>query len=531
MLLPPRWLPQLQPICSLIPHVCALLSVIALTACSTSDFELGHGALRDSLPLGRGDLVEAHETTVVAPGVTLQTIRRSSKSKPVSSWTLRSPPLLSETDFSELKNCLTTRTSALVTFDRYAYPGQPDLTYRIINGSIFPSLEAAVSDVSYPAFKACGFKPQDIGLTPRSDNGPWQINVLEIDPSLFAGRIAVKLANDVLAGLEPVQAIAERTRAIAAVNASFFVMHEADGIVGDVAGLTVVGGRIISEPLNGRAILVLANKPKVSGRIADMNAEVRLLLPDGTKLVVDGINRMPGLTRNCGNAGDVPTSMAVHDATCSDSGEIIILESMAGFALDSNLPFRVFVNYLGLVSAAIPEDWAAQGGFVIAATGDRASELAHVLTPGTSTRILNEFGDGGTDVFAVNGAPLLLRGSENIDRAHIEGWPLDLGTSSARADEIHRWINLRAPRTAVGIRGDGRLLLVTIDGRQKKVSVGATISELRSVMRALGAEDALNLDGGGSSTMIVNGRIVNSPSDPSGPRPVADAIILYDDAN
>ncbi|MBR6423602.1 MAG: phosphodiester glycosidase family protein [Bacteroidales bacterium] len=88
----------------------------------------------------------------------------------------------------------------------------------------------------------------------------------------------------------------------------------------------------------------------------------------------------------------------------------------------------------------------------------------------------------------------------------------------------------RHPRTAVGRRADGTVLLVTADGRNAKAA-GLSMLELQQVMAALGCVDAINLDGGGSTTMVVRGVVVNHPSDNKrfdalGERPVANAIIV-----
>jgi exopolysaccharide biosynthesis protein len=84
----------------------------------------------------------------------------------------------------------------------------------------------------------------------------------------------------------------------------------------------------------------------------------------------------------------------------------------------------------------------------------------------------------------------------------------------------------RHPRSAVGLREDGSLLFVVVDGRQAGLSVGMTLPELAAFLKEQGAHDAYNLDGGGSSTLIVNGQIMNSPSDTAGERPSSDAIVL-----
>ena len=88
----------------------------------------------------------------------------------------------------------------------------------------------------------------------------------------------------------------------------------------------------------------------------------------------------------------------------------------------------------------------------------------------------------------------------------------------------------RHPRTAVGRRPDGTVLLVVADGRNAQAA-GLSMSELQQVMAALGCRDAVNLDGGGSTTMVVRGQVVNHPSDnkqfdPAGERVVANAIVV-----
>lgn len=84
----------------------------------------------------------------------------------------------------------------------------------------------------------------------------------------------------------------------------------------------------------------------------------------------------------------------------------------------------------------------------------------------------------------------------------------------------------RHPRTAVGYDDDGLLWLVVVDGRQAPHSAGMTLPELATLLQALGADEALNLDGGGSTTMVVGGRPVNRPSDATGERRVVNALAL-----
>jgi hypothetical protein len=122
-----------------------------------------------------------------------------------------------------------------------------------------------------------------------------------------------------------------------------------------------------------------------------------------------------------------------------------------------------------------------------------------------------EWGLPGEPPLAISGESILLRHGRRL-------------VSNDR--ELH-------PRTAIGIdRDTGRLLLLVIDGRAR-FSRGFTLVELAQMLRQLGAEDALNFDGGGSSTMVAEGRdgrrqVLNSPSDGQ-QRKIPDGIeILYD---
>jgi exopolysaccharide biosynthesis protein len=116
--------------------------------------------------------------------------------------------------------------------------------------------------------------------------------------------------------------------------------------------------------------------------------------------------------------------------------------------------------------------------------------------------------------FILGGGPILLK----------EGAPAAETDSGIYAEGFSR---NRHPRTAVGIRKDGSLVFITVDGRRPSQSVGMTIAEIADLMRELGCTDAINLDGGGSTTMVIRDKVVNHPSDPSGERPVGNALLVF----
>jgi Phosphodiester glycosidase/FlgD Ig-like domain len=112
---------------------------------------------------------------------------------------------------------------------------------------------------------------------------------------------------------------------------------------------------------------------------------------------------------------------------------------------------------------------------------------------------------------AIGGGPVLVRNGRPVFRAG-EAFPLRMLTS-------------RHPRTAVGQLPDGRMLLVVADGRSAS-SAGLTNWQLALQMQRLGAVTAIGLDGGGSSTMAFDGKVLNRPSDGS-PRSVANGLFVF----
>jgi exopolysaccharide biosynthesis protein len=82
--------------------------------------------------------------------------------------------------------------------------------------------------------------------------------------------------------------------------------------------------------------------------------------------------------------------------------------------------------------------------------------------------------------------------------------------------------NVRHPRSAIGIDVEGFVYFVVADGRST-ASVGMSLSELQRYLSQLGLIDAINLDGGGSSTLVVRESVMNTPSD-GRERPVAAVV-------
>jgi phosphodiester glycosidase len=158
-----------------------------------------------------------------------------------------------------------------------------------------------------------------------------------------------------------------------------------------------------------------------------------------------------------------------------------------------------------------------RNGAVLLARGSQVSKLLQEATAGTPivTRLIlspDWLASGVTD--ALGGGPVIVRNGKPVWRSGEDFLPSQLGP--------------RNPRTAVGQRRDGKIVLLAVDGRRRGYSVGMTNFELAQAMVRFGAVTASALDAGGSTTMAFNGKLLNRPSDPGGERPVAETLaVLY----
>jgi hypothetical protein len=346
------------------------------------------------------------------------------------------------------------------------------------------------------------------------EGGPWRVNVLSIRPG---ARVTVTPGGDAVGVRARPSILARRLAGVAAVNGGYFA---ADG---NPAGVLASAGALVSEPVGGRTALALGAQERLltalhfAGAVT-VESEIRLL---------DGVNRPPGLVPACGGrGGDRPTERPDAATICTDSSELVLFSPQWGGrapAADLHAVVRAGV-VTALRRRAIPKD-----GFVLGATGEAARFLDDAAAIGADVQpdlgLQTPRGALADEALAgiVGGGPRLLSGGRVRVRvrAAVEGF------SPLSAPWFYgSFVAARHPRTLAGVRSDGTLLLVTVDGRRPGWSAGVTLLEAARLMRALGAGDALNLDGGGSTAMTVRGRVVSRPSDPSGERPVSDALVV-----
>jgi Phosphodiester glycosidase len=347
------------------------------------------------------------------------------------------------------------------------------------------------------------------------DGGPWRVNVLAV---AAGARVQVAPAGTVGKLARP-SALSRRVQAVAAVNGSYFA---ADG---NPIGALASGGRLLSEPVGGRSALLLGPAPL---RIGALSFEGAVRLGDRTRLL-DGINRTPGEIPVCGGrGGDRPTDQPDAVTTCTDPSELVLLTPDWGARTPRRPGSLDALVRDGVVAALRPGGGTAvpPGAAVVTATGGartllRNAGVGAVAELDQSLRLRSSVLAADSVGEIVSAGPRLLAAGRVRLRSSAEGFnppsaPWFYGS----------FVASRQPRTMAGVRRDGSLLLVTVDGRRPGWSAGVTLAEGARVMRSLGARDALNLDGGGSTAMAVRGRTVSTPSDPSGERPVSNAIVV-----
>ncbi|HEY7596207.1 MAG TPA: phosphodiester glycosidase family protein [Actinophytocola sp.] len=498
----------------------------------------GHG-----LPLGPADLPESRDVQVLQPGVTLTTIIRG-EADPALGWTVEiavprgaddpdpdAPPtaIADQAHAQTLADALSDSGFSPrveeVTTPRVADYAGGTLGYRV---RIAFEHDKATADAVLAQVKAAGYTASTVYTGwdgAGTDRGPWRVQVLTIDPKRFHGKLVGDFGPDI-ERRETTSSLAQAQGATAAVNAGFFVLDPASGAPGDPAGLGVYNGQLLSEATNGRPVFAFTD----NGRHADVDRYrwVGTVRSGHEKLTLDGIDRVPGMIRNCGGtADDLPTNNPLHDTTCTDADEVVAFTPQYGASTPTGPGVEAVLDRHGTVTGVRePRGGAlAAGERSVQATGKQADALRAMAAPGTrltiDSHLVDERGHTArTPEMVVNGGPELVRNGRPHATPQADGM-----VRPGDPSFYYGWAAKRNPRTLAGVDGHGRILLATIDGRAVD-SLGLSIPESAAVADALGMVNAINLDGGGSTTMVVDGQVINHPSDATGERPVGDAILV-----
>jgi hypothetical protein len=336
------------------------------------------------------------------------------------------------------------------------------------------------------------------------DDAPVSLRLLRLDPA----RVELKavLANDEVMGTETVAGIAERHQAIAAVNAGFFAPN------GDPSGVLTIDGRLVSDtrrPRGAVGILTDAGRPNL---LFDRLRATQTLLAyydrnNPTRVPIDGVDT----TRIRGQLM-LFTPLYHADTDTAEGGLEWIVDVQR---TERGQPLRVVSGPHRIGRTPIPS-----AGFVLSFGATKPSPALARLKRKVRVALESSYEPIESEAELWSRAQYIIGGAGQLIREgrEVEDWSIE---AFARG-----FAENRHPRTMIGTAEDGTIWLVTVDGRQPEHSAGMTLVELRDFARRLGLANALNLDGGGSTTMWVQGQVINRPSDATGPRKVSDALLV-----
>lgn len=512
----------------------ALMAIAAGGACAAPAPAAGVADLARSvapLPLGHPGLPQSVRSKRLAPGVTHIKVRRGTVDSS-DAWYLLGDVVRNDDALAKLEACFA-KLGLVSRSTEFHIPGASESTYRIVSGGKF-STRAKALESAQPVAGDCPLYPRHSSADSSNQTGPWSIDIVAIVPQKSQGRwtVAMKASGDGLR--ERTSHLSRSHQALLGINGGFFVERAADGVPGQAAGVSILSGRVNGSPIANRPAVVVSEAPhRAIGIARDFSWQTFLAWSDGSRTVIDGINRKPGIVRNCGRT---QADQAIHDYTCEYQDDLVYYPpgTAAAGVLRQNVQFAIdesgTVRPLATGAAFSPSD-----GLLAGTPG--SDRLAHIERQAArqlkasfqlESSLLSNFGNS---ISVVNAGPTLLMRGEYVRQDAREGWAIDATDQPQHALLMHDWINRRNPRSAIGIRKDGTILIVVTDGHRHKSAVGATVEELRKVMGALGAADAVNLDGGGSSTLVLRNHVVNDPSDLEGERKIGDAILFTEDKN
>ncbi len=316
-----------------------------------------------------------------------------------------------------------------------------------------------------------------IKLTKYYDGKPVKINVVEIDNKIAKDYVLMPvLASETLNSRKKITSIAQKNKSLVAINGTFFKPQ-----TGVPLGTLMIDGNMYTGPIYDRVALGIFDDGFDIARV-QLNANI---MSGNKKIKVDNINQ--------------PRMLSAY---------VLVYTSAWGNSapLSPKYGLQVTVKNDRIIGISESAQQIPSDGYVIVGP---SSSLAG-LKVGDSIKLNVATNPEWKNVkHIISGGPYLVRNNEVF---------VDVTAQKLKS------ITGKNPRTAVGYTAEGNLILVVVDGREGK-SVGMTLTQLANFMHSIGCVNAINLDGGGSSVMYVNGNIVNNPKQIGGV-PISNALVL-----
>lgn len=303
---------------------------------------------------------------------------------------------------------------------------------------------------------------------------PLSIHLIELDPQKH--EIKPCLANSSKISRDTVLNIVKKNSAKAGINAGFFKEN------GLPSGILKIDGSYISLPIKTRGSIGWDRENKKF--LIDQLDSKAYLITDGREILVDGINRIR--EKNERILYFWPFFLR---ETLNQTTNAMVLSDNFFLATDPNDDIVKILKYNNF---------------------DYKIDILAQKNP-SSSYIFDNLD------YIVGGTPLLI-----FDREKTYDYSSEKPIISFLVD--------RHARTAIGIKENGNLIFLVVDGQDKEKSLGMTIDELRDFMFDLDCIYALNLDGGSSSSMVIENELINEPISLDGTidRKVSNAILIFE---
>ncbi len=294
-------------------------------------------------------------------------------------------------------------------------------------------------------------------------------------------------------------------KVIAAVNADFFKIRTG----GEVVNNMISNGKFVKavHKTNGmiypQFALTIDNKPLIE----KFNFYGKIILDDNRTFSIERINSKTDSARitlyNSFQGSYTPKT--------NNRWKTLGLTLYPVKRIADTSYFIVKNKFLNTSRNKIPRK-----GFILSTNNKLADILGKLLHIRDTVKVLlNMLPNFGRIVNSTGGMPILVRNGIN------------LALNNDTVGGTHPYFSVKKhPRTGMGFSKDSSLIyFITVDGRQESSS-GVSLSEFGKIMISQGIYQGLNLDGGGSTTMVINGKVVNHPSDKTGERAVGNCLII-----
>lgn len=298
------------------------------------------------------------------------------------------------------------------------------------------------------------------------NNNRQVINILEIDISHNDIEIKPMLSHNSIFGFEKLSDMAIRNEAYAAINGGFFYEY------GDPSGMIIIDNELITKSTGKYPVFFKHNgNAKISEVITNIWIE-----HNGEKIEIDGINSYAQRGKSYIYTRRFGIGNRVNTENLSIVVENDVVKEIITLANETKIPRN------GFVITFIPPYYFEQGEIPF--------KIGDTISWNYKTNL-------GNFEQAYECGSWLIRDGQIV----VPDW-----------DEWVGVLTNRDPRTVVGIKDNGNIILLTVDGRQPGYSIGLTGKELASLLLDLEVRDAAMLDGGASTGMVIEGNVVNRPS-------------------